>query len=177
MKKFAIPFFLVGTLAMMYVMVKTGAPLNTPTTQSGILSLEFAPNKIKVDSVLLAWQATPNSTFSKIDAAKINTYWDFVFLFFYAGFLYFSCRKLSTGFREGTGFANAGIHLSKAALVAGALDVVENICMLQSLAGNGSNSLAMVTMFAALIKWLLVIVCVLYIMFSAPLVFYFQKLR
>jgi hypothetical protein len=177
MQKFKIPFFLIGSLIMIYVMFKTGQPLKTPTTNAGILHLEFASNKVKVDSILQAWAPDPQTGFNKIEAAKTNTYWDFLFLFFYAGFLFFVCRFFANIYKEGSGFANAGLRLAKWALLAGALDMVENICMLQSLSGNGSNALAMITVIASSIKWCLVFVCVMYILLSAPLYFYFQKVR
>ena len=80
MKKLQIPFFIAGTIIMIIIMSRTGKPLKTASTPAGIVNLEFAYNTVKVDSVFKAWGT--GSTGSKIEVAKTNTYWDFLFIFF-----------------------------------------------------------------------------------------------
>ena len=58
MKKILLPFFLIGTLAMMIVMTKTGSTLKTPATPMGILNLEFAYNTTKTAAIINAWAPT-----------------------------------------------------------------------------------------------------------------------
>ncbi len=167
MKKLQIPFFILGTIAMIIVMGKTGKPLKTPLTTAGIVNLEFAYNTVKVDSVFKAWDY--GSTSSKIDIAKANTYWDFLFIFFYAGLLFLWSRHLSDIYRDGTGFNKAGKLFAKLALTAGLLDVIENICMLQSLNGNINNGFALTATICASLKFLFLFITVMYIFVSLPL--------
>jgi hypothetical protein len=54
-KKYRLLFLFAGTLVMIVVMVKTGAPLKTPATPKGILDLEFAYNASKAYTVINAW--------------------------------------------------------------------------------------------------------------------------
>lgn len=168
MKKLLLPFFLIGSIAMMVVMAKTGASLKTTATPLGILDLEFAYTTAKTASVLKAW--TPDN----IAPAKVNTYFDFLFLFFYSFFLFFACKKISENY---TGpVAKAGNFISKGALLAGFLDVLENAGMLISLNGHDSSSVAFGTTFFSVIKWVLAIIAVLCLL-TGLLNLAFRKLK
>jgi len=160
MKKLLLPFFLVGSLLMIYVMMKTGATLKTPATPLGILDLEFAYNDSKATAVINAWATSGN-----IAAAEINTYWDFVFLFFYSFFLFLACKQIAANLK-GT-VAKAGNLVAKAALLAGFLDILENAGMLYTLNGTVSDSIAFLTAFFSVIKWILAIIAVLYTLTGA----------
>jgi hypothetical protein len=159
MKKLLLPFFLIGTIVMIFVMAKTGATLK-PATAHGILDLEFAYNTTKTADVLKAW--APVNGFDNIVVAKTNTYYDFLFLFFYSGFLFLACKKIAS--KTGGGFSKTGNIVAQAALVAGFLDILENIGMLLTLSNQGSLAIALCTTIVSLIKWLLAIMAVLYLL-------------
>ncbi len=160
MKKYSIPFFLAGSLLMVYVMTKTGATLKTAYTPHGILDLEFAYSNVKVNKVINAWISSNN-----IDAAKLNTWLDFIFLFFYSGFLFLAGKKMAQTFNRTV--TNAGHLIAKGALLAGLLDVLENTGMLISLHGYPSESIAFLTTFFSVIKWGLALIAVLYVLTGA----------
>ncbi len=169
MRKLLLPFFFIGTIVMMIVMAKTGATLKTPAARMGIFDLEFAYNTSKTTPIINAWVQTNN-----IAAAKINTYWDFLFLFFYAGFLFLACKKIATN-NIGP-VAKAGNLIAKGALLAGLLDVVENAGMLLTLDNQGSPTIAFCTTFVSIVKWLLAIIAVLYLL-TGLLVFVYRKIK
>lgn len=169
MKKYTIPFFLLGSLVMIYVMAKTGAPLKTASTPLGILDLEFAYNTAKTTSVINAWAPSDNIT-----AAKLNTRLDFLFLFFYSGFLFFTCKRIAGSF-HGT-VAKAGLLIAKGAILAGLLDILENIGMLIALNGHISGSIAFCTTFFSVIKWGLALISVLYVV-TGLLVLAYRKIK
>lgn len=154
MKKYALLILLAGTAVMIVVMAKTGAPLKTAATPKGILDLEFAYSAAKASEVKQAWLPADN-----IAAATINTYLDFIFLFFYALFLFFTCDKIAriTKSRVGTLVANG-------ALYAGLLDIIENTGMLMTLSGTVSGNTAFITTFCSIIKWALALAAVLYLL-------------
>jgi hypothetical protein len=160
MQKLLLPFFFIGSMAMIVVMTKTGATLKTPATPMGILDLEFAYNTEKTTAVLNAW--APTSGTDNIAAAKINTYWDFLFLFFYAGFLFLACKKIAANIQGPV--ARAGNLIAKAALLAAVLDIIENACMLLTLNDQGSPTVAFCTTFISVIKWGLALIAVLYVL-------------
>ena len=139
-------------------MTKTGAPLKTPATPKGILDLEFAYNKTKAAVVINAWSGTGAA--DNIHAAKINTWLDFIFLFFYALLLYYSCKEIAASF-DGFLFIT-GRFLAKGALIAGLLDMLENAGMLITLNGTLSDSFTMLTVVFSLIKWVLALAGVVY---------------
>jgi hypothetical protein len=157
MKKILLPFLFVGTILMIFVMGKTGATLKTIETPKGILDLEFAYNKTKITNIVNAW--SPNAIVDNISKAKINTYLDFIFLAFYASFLFFGCKKIAESSKS-----NIGLWIAKGALLAGLLDIFENIGMLISLSGNVYDIIAVVTTFCATVKWVLAFLAILYML-------------
>lgn len=169
MKKLLLPFFCIGTIAMLLVMNKTGATLKTSSTPLGILDLEFAYNAAKTTSIINTWEQTNNIT-----VAKINTYWDFLFIFFYAGFLFFACKKIATNTKGYV--AKAGSLLAKGAILAGFFDVLENAGMLITLSNQGSETIAFLTTFFSVIKWGLVIIAILYSL-TGLLVLAYRKIK
>jgi len=141
----------------------------------GILNLEFAYNTTKVATVLDAWQWSKdpflNSCGLECDAI-LNTYFDFIFLFFYSGFLFLACKKIAA--KTAGSFSKAGKLFAKGALLAGILDILENIGMLLSLSNHGSSTVAFCTTFASVIKWVLALVALLYVI-SGGLALLFRK--
>ncbi|MBK8786101.1 MAG: hypothetical protein IPN43_06280 [Chitinophagaceae bacterium] len=170
MKKLLLPFFLLGTIAMIVVMAKTGAILKTPEAPNGILNLEFAYNTAKTTPIINSWAGI--SSTDVITAAKNNTYWDFLFLFFYAGFLFLACKKIAA--KTSGSFSKAGKLIAKGALWAGFLDILENSGMLLTISNNGSNTIALCTTIISIIKWALAIIAVLY-MLTGLLALAFRK--
>ncbi len=172
MQKFIFPFLFIGSITMACIVTMTGTPLTTDKTPHGILDLELAYNVSKVDTVIKAWSPSPMNTVSKIDVAKINTWWDFLFLLFYAPFLFMVCKKISRSYRTGSMVSKAGIFFAKAILIAGIFDAIENIGMFQSLNGNISSTIALYTASVSFIKWGIVVCCLLFILVSFPRAIY-----
>lgn len=141
-------------------MSKTGAPLKTPDTSMGILNLEFANTAEKADAVVHAWSTGIHA--DNITIAKNNTYWDFLFLFFYSGFLFVACRKIAANISGPV--AKAGYLIAAGALLAGFLDILENAGMLLTLSGQGSSVIAFATSTVSIIKWTLALIAVLYVL-------------
>jgi hypothetical protein len=158
-----------GTLVMVFIMGSTGKPLKTPATPGGILHLEFAYNQQKAEAILQAWStpvAALNTTGttdmrSKINQAKINTWWDFLFLFFYSYLFYTLCFFVYEQFKPSR-FGNAGRQLAKLSIIAGLLDIVENIFMFSVLNHTYVNWYLPIMVFVSSLKWLLVAVILLY---------------
>jgi hypothetical protein len=157
MKKYSLLLLFAGTAIMIVVMAKTGAPLKTPATPKGIIDLEFAYNKIKIQNVLNAW--AQNNSINNINTATNNTYYDFIFLFFYSLFLFFTCKKIAR-----INNSKPGLFIAKGALWAGLLDIFENTGMLITLSGNSSNTIAICTTIIAVIKWALAIAAAGYLL-------------
>ncbi len=153
-------------------MAKTGAPLKTTLTPKGILDLEFAGNASKTAVVVNAWKNIPPG--DRLELAKINTWLDFIFIFFYSFFLSQSCRSIA-------GAANGfllltGRFLAAGALAAGLLDIFENTGMLLTLNGHFSDSNSLLTFIFAVSKWGLVLAAIGYIVIAGAWLL-IQKLK
>lgn len=122
----------------------------------GIINLEFASNTLKTDAIMKSWN--PANGINNLEAAKTNTYYDFIFLFFYAGFLFLACKKIAELNKN-----KFGLRIANGALLAGLFDVVENFGMLYTLSGNSNNYIALLTAIFAGIKFLLVIIVLIYL--------------
>ena len=150
---------LAGTLLMTAVMTIHGASLKTPGTPKGILNLEFAYNTAQASSVLNAWAAT--SATNNIIQAKMNTWLDFIYLFFYSLFFFDACQLLASSFSGSIRIT--GNLLAKGALIAGMLDILENTGMLLTLNGHLSQYITLLTFIFSISKWILVIAAILYV--------------
>ena len=163
MKKINWFFIVAGTFIMLYVMMSTGKTLTTPATPLGIIDLEFAYNISKTTNVVAAWAVTGSDNVDNIKVAIRNTWLDFIFLFFYSLFLFYSCKSIAESFN---GFPQkTGKILAIGALYAGLLDITENAGMLFTLNGFSSNSIAMFTSICSVIKWILALAALVYVIF------------
>ena len=172
MKNYSYLFFFIGTLVMMVVMAKTGTILKTDAAPMGILNLEFAYNTTKTTTIINSWASINHA--DVITAAKNNTYWDFLFLFFYAGFLFLACKKIAANINGPV--AKAGNFIAKGAILAGLLDIIENLGMLITLHGHTSSTIAFYTTFFSVIKWGLALMAVSYVL-TALLVLAYRKIK
>ena len=167
-------FIFAGTLIMAYVMAASGKSLKTPETSLGIIHLEFAYTKQKVNAVLDTWSYPGTNNIDNISVAIQNTWFDFIFLFFYSLFLFYACRSISTAF-NGL-LHNAGKLMAAGSLYAGLSDIAENAGMLISLNGYTSNLIAFLTVSFSAIKWILVLAALSFILITGP-VYLFKFLK
>jgi hypothetical protein len=156
-KKSTLYLLLLATVIMAIVMSISGAPLKTRETPSGIINLEFANTQQKVISILSAWENASTADVDVIAAAKKNTYFDFLFLLYYAFFLYSCCKQLALSLASKKNFSKWLNYFANLALLAGVLDFLENIGMLISLAEIGSDTIAFTTAAISISKWMLVV--------------------
>ncbi len=164
MKKLFWTLLIAGTFMMVYVMKSTGSTLETNATPLGIINLETASSKNRVDHILDAWKKNAASAPDNITAARKNTYLDFLFILFYVPFLYFSCKKITATFGNGSLITKTGSLVATGILIAGILDALENFGMLQSLDGFASDNMALFTASCSIIKWTLVFITIFYLL-------------
>lgn len=165
--------FILGTLTMIVVMRKTSASLQTPTTPNGILDLELPYTKEKAKAVLATWQTSYDEKgVSNNRVAVINTWWDFAFLFFYSGLLLLLTGLLA---RRHTGkLQRLGLFFQKAVWAIALLDVAENMGMFCMLGGTVTSQVVLFTSACAALKWILVLLVIIYILFSSVTLLYFR---
>jgi hypothetical protein len=144
----------IGLIFMLFIMLKTGNILKTPQTPTGILNVEFAHDTADIKRILKSWTLVKNGGKSAVEAAKTHTYWDFAFIFFYAGFFFYGNTLLSEKFRGR--FIKICEWASVAALFAGFFDCCENCLILTSLAGKFTPFIVSLTKIFAILKFTLI---------------------
>ncbi|MEI8059099.1 MAG: hypothetical protein WCG67_02980 [Ferruginibacter sp.] len=170
MKKYSLLILLLGTGIMIVVMGKTGAPLKTSTTPKGIINLEFAYDTATTNIITQAW--APNANTDNITAAKTNTYLDFIFIFFYALFLFFTCDKIARISKS-----NIGKLIANGIIWAGLLDILENAGMLMTLSGKVSGTVTFLTTFFSVLKWTLVATAIGYVLLGTIQLIFTKKIK
>lgn len=152
-----------GTLLLATMMKDQGAPLVTCNTPQGILNLEFAATPTAAGAVVAEWQASRcNDGRTLVATAVANTKLDFVFIAFYVLFFYMTSFILGQSL---PGFAGKlGLWLRWGSVLAGLLDVVENLFMFKTLQSNITGMGTYATALCAKIKFGLLAACLLYLL-------------
>lgn len=156
----------IGTVVMIIIMRETGKSLVTPYTPAGIINLELSRSRTNVRNILNIWSSSNGDQTNNIRVAKNNTYLDFLFILFYVPFLYFSSIWATKQFHKRSGWASLGNYVTWFCLIAGALDILENIGMLLSLHEHLNTTTILFTFSCSLLKWLLVAVTLTYLALS-----------
>lgn len=160
-------FLLLGAL-----MQRSMAPANDaakaahPEHKSkGILALELAPDETTATGVLRDWGARGRTL------AAFSVGLDALFIVIYVGLLALGCRMAADGF-AGLGWtltATAGAMLAWAAVVAGALDAVENLGLIRMFDGETGTGWPRITSLCAKAKFFLSGVAAIYVLTAIAL--------
>lgn len=153
-------FWLIATIIMMAVMRHVGSPLKSSTCYKSILSLEFASDKKTVQNVIHEWNTIKSANGKTLkEHALSGIWWDFLFILVYTGFFYnlFSSRILNNPIHH---------YASRLSLIAGVLDIIENLFMLLSLNGQISSIISFVTATAAFFKFVILAFLFVYFLLS-----------
>lgn len=145
------------SLIMIVILRWQGKELVTALTPAGILALEFANTPEKLASILAIWNK---------ETVQNNILIDFLFVIAYTWFFILGVAKSTSQWTHPfmRQFGATGIRM---AFLAGILDIVENILMLQSIHGHYSLSSLQLTWYCAVIKFGIVILLLLFIIVTA----------
>jgi hypothetical protein len=145
-------------LLTLVTQIDTGRCLKTDNTPGGILALELAWDQLTAENIRKEWLnpctviqpscADKPEINSMIDAAIKNIRWDFVFILAYVALLYVLVVLHETRFSK-IGARPYTAVICLLCVLAGILDVFENILMLRFLQGD-SASIWQVTVLASL---------------------------
>ncbi len=133
-----------------------GVSLKTAVSPKAIIDLEFAKTTQRLQELVLQWD---------LSVVKINIWIDFAFIVTYVLFIA-SVAEFSANRWSNYRMKKMGIWLARTAYLAGIFDMAENLLMLQSIAGNFTDSSLMLTNFCATVKFLLLGVIVFYVFLS-----------
>ena len=145
------------SLIMIIILRWQGKELITALTPSGILALEFANTPEKLSSIVSVWNQ---------DTVRNNILIDFLFIIAYTWFFILGVAKSISQWTSRF-MQQLGVIGIRMAFLAGILDIIENILMLQSINGHYSVSSLQLTMYCAAIKFGIVILLLLFIILTA----------
>ena len=134
-----------------YALGQQGKPLTTETLPNGILEIELPWSEERAAEVVASWEQG-----GLVPVARKQVYADFLFLLLYPLALGFACAWLA-GNLSGR-LAQLGFLLAWWVLLAGLLDAIENIAILQMLGGSQGAPLPQIATIAAALKFTLVVV-------------------
>lgn len=128
----------------------------------GILDLEFARTATRVATILSVWGRTGQA------AARVQTYWDFLFLLGYSTALTLGILSLISRLSHRRAVYNLGITLACGQALAAGLDAVENVCLLAALDGYVRDWTASVAFYCAAVKFGGVILGLIFVLLVLP---------
>lgn len=141
------------SLVILLLLRWQGKDMMHPSTPSGILALEFANTPEKLNYVLSFWNR---------NMVRNNILIDFLFILAYTWF-FVTALAITAGKWQHHLMKQLGAWLIRLSFLAAMLDVVENILMLQSIAGHYSVYSLQLTWYCASIKFGIVILVLVYI--------------
>jgi hypothetical protein len=148
----------VATLALMTILAVQGAPLRTGAATRGVVSFELTWGAERAAEVKRAWETGPGDLVAR---AKRQIGIDFAFLLVYPLALSLACARLSESPHDS--LAPVGVFIAWAVLLAGPLDLVENLAMLRMLGAGVSGGLARLASWCAAVKFTLVFAALGYV--------------
>lgn len=153
-------------LAVLYViarwpMTEANQVFHNELLPLGIISFELATDPAVTERMLGSWDA------SQKEAALRHTLFDFVYLLAYGGLISLLCENISRGCRQEL-LIKAGALLAWCALLAAALDAIENVGILLILREGAQTPLPQLVAVVAGLKFMLVIPALLYLLLMAP---------
>lgn len=148
-------------IMMMAVMRWHGDVLKTPDTPRAIVELELANKPEQVQALLSIWS---------VKDVRLNIQIDFLFIVAYVVFLALASEGVIAKWRFPI-MQFLGWLMARLALVAGLLDIAENLLMLQTIDQHYSTLSLELTRYAALLKFGLVGIVLIYLLISIPNLF------
>lgn len=154
----------ISTIVLMVVLMVQGRDLARGAGPRGVLSFELSWNRAGAEAVLASWPGELR------DRAKQQIGIDFAFLAIYPLALSLSCARLSESPLDT--MAPVGVFLAWAVLVAGPLDLVENLAMLRMLGRGASDTMARLASWCAGVKFTLVYAALGYLVLQSLVVLF-----
>jgi hypothetical protein len=163
MKKILIA--IVATVVIFLVMRWLSNEVTTPATPKGIVSFELAKNFTTAQTMMQA---------AGVKNMQFNTGIDFLFIIAYTSLFLLCCKALMDNYRS-SGLKTIGLIFLELSVLVGILDLVENIAMLITLGGYGSDISVTISRWAAIVKFCVAGMVLMYIIVAAVIMYFISK--
>ncbi|MCA9639227.1 MAG: hypothetical protein H6718_21470 [Polyangiaceae bacterium] len=165
--------FLLWVLIHTVIMLGIGsanARLVTEAAPGHIVSLELAGTLEQARAILASWDRE-QQLFAVFGIGA-----DYLYIFVYGTLLAAGAAWGALVFKQGL-LSNVGVFLSRAMIVAGLADAVENYAMLQLFWGEQSQGWVSLAYYCASLKFLIVISAIVYSLLTTVAAFTWRRLR
>ena len=135
-------------------------PLRNDVAPNGIVSFELAKQLSVSESIINSWDTHARTS------AGMSMGFDFLFLIIYASFIAILMHKLNEIVWKNTKFYKLGILLTWGVLLAAIFDAIENSALMQLLLGDLQQTWTSIAFYFASMKFVLLILGVLFIVVS-----------
>lgn len=142
---------LAATIVLEVILARLNRPLLTVAAPTGIISFELAQTLERSAAILASWDEAARAS------ARTSLLVDYLFMIAYPATLVLGCLTTAARWPRWGRVARA---LATGALVAGALDAVENAALLVQLAEGASAAAALVAWGCAAVKFALVVLAI-----------------
>ncbi len=154
-----------ATVVMIVVMRWMGIGLESKVSPLGIVNFELTNNFSEAKEIIQAVGQRP---------LQLNIAIDFLFLIAYSFFFFLCCKALMNNYRS-TGLKTIGLIFLELSVLVGVLDLVENIAMLITLGGYGTNISVGFSYWAAIAKFGLLALVIVYIIVASITMYIISK--
>lgn len=144
----------IATIVMVVVMRFLSAGLISDYSPNGIVSFELAKEYADASAMMKAVGKKP---------FQLNIGIDFIFIIAYCSFMFLCCKAIMDKFQNFS-LKKIGFVFLELSVLVGVLDMTENIAMLITLGGYGSDISVMVSRYAAIAKFSLAAFVIVYIL-------------
>lgn len=135
-------------------------PLKNEVCKQGIVSFELAKEVSVSTAIINSWDVK-----AKISAG-LSLGFDFLFLLVYTSFIALLIYRINTKLWKGKAFYKIGKIIIIATFFAGFFDVIENISLIRLLQGNLAQSWSSIAYYFAILKFGLLVLSILYLIFN-----------
>lgn len=143
----------IATIIMVFVMRWLSTDLVSDYSPNGIVSFELAKKYSDASAIMKAVGVKP---------FQLNIGIDFIFIVTYCLFLFFCCKAIMDKIKSNA-FKKLALLFLEFSVLVGVLDMIENIAMLITLGGYGTNTSVTISYYAAILKFSLAAIVVIYI--------------
>ena len=159
--KIVLWIFALSTLLLFIAISILDSPLKTVQAPSGIVSLELAGTFNKTKAILSSWNH--QARLSAIQSLVV----DYLFLISYSFFFAFLIWKVSAVYKnKNDSFFKIGIILGWLQFAAAIFDSFENYFLLRLVFGSQNQNFSTLAFYFASTKFLLILLGIVYIIFS-----------
>ena len=163
---------IVVTLIIMVCLQLLGEPLETSAAPLGIVSFEFAGDLQTAHTIIDSWNSV------SLVYAGLNLGIDYVFLLAYSFSIALGCVLVARSIRlRVEALSTLGIMLAWAVFAAALLDAVENFALINLLLGSNNEVWAITAYWAALPKFVIVALGLIYILLIGTITIIFLRIR